>query len=240
MCNRYGYNNPYRRLVEEFSDLGAIRWDGHEPNAPRIDIRPTDKARVIRAATDGLELVDIRWGYIPSNWSDTVAAWQEHQRPKPGERRSANPMTNARSESISKTTAYRDDYAHRRCLVPASSYFEWAQLSPDPKAKKTMFKFTVPTQPTFAFPGIWSRSRCGADGVIDSFALLTSAPGPDQASYHDSQPVILDRAQWMDWLNTGTDLAPSFKGSPAGTIVAEYFSGPEPMAELGSVQPNVL
>jgi len=68
----------------------------------------------------------IRWGFIPDNWSDTVTVWQDHQRPKPGERRSANPMTNARSETVSRTSAYRKGYARRRCLVPATHYFDWA------------------------------------------------------------------------------------------------------------------
>jgi putative SOS response-associated peptidase YedK len=184
---------------------------------------------VIREGTDGaLELVEVRWGYIPSNWTETVSAWQAHQKPKPGERRSANPMTNARAETIRETSAWREGYARRRCLVPSTHWFEWAQRSADPKAAKTMFKFTVPAQPVFAFPGIWSRARCGADGVVDSFALLTSAPGPDAAPYHNRQPVILERGQWAAWLNTTTDLAPAFTGSPAGTIVAEYVSGPKP------------
>jgi putative SOS response-associated peptidase YedK len=103
-----------------------------------------------------------------------------------------------------------------------------------------MFRFTVPSQDVFAFPGIWSRSRCGLDGIVDSFALLTSAPGPDQAPYHDRQPVILERDQWADWLNTAKDLAPSFRGSPAGAIAVEYFSGPKPSAADQAVQPTLF
>ena len=233
MCNRYGYQHPYQRLLEEFSRLGPINWDRLEPNEPRIDIRPTDRAPVIREGADGsIELVDIRWGFIPPNWAGTVAAWQQSLKPKPGEQRSANPMTNARAETIKTTTAYRDAYAQRRCLVPASQYFEWSATSSDPKAKKTMFRFTVPAQPVFAFPGIWSRARCAEDGIVDSFALLTSAPGPDQAPYHNRQPVILERNQWGEWLNPTKDLAPAFLGSPAGVIAVEYFSGPQPQPTL--------
>ncbi|HWA60638.1 MAG TPA: SOS response-associated peptidase [Caulobacteraceae bacterium] len=239
MCNRYGYKHPYQRLLQEFSDLGPVRWNGAEPNAPRLEIRPTDKAPIIREGGDGaLELAEVRWGFIPANWTGTVAEWQAHQRPKPGERRSANPMTNARAETIGKTSAWREAYATRRCLVPATHYFEWSLVSDEAKGRKTMFRFTVPAQEVFAFPGVWSRARAGADGVVDSFALLTSAPGPDQAPYHDRQPVILERSQWADWLNTTVDLAPSFKGSPAGTIAVEYVSGPKPPGE--AVQPDLF
>src|SRR5262249_10300098 len=53
MCNRYGYQHPYQRLLEEFSDVGEIQWDRLEPNSPRIDIRPTDKAPILREGTNG-------------------------------------------------------------------------------------------------------------------------------------------------------------------------------------------
>jgi putative SOS response-associated peptidase YedK len=149
-------------------------------------------------------------------------------------------MTNARAETVSQTSAYREGYARRRCLVPATHYFEWALRSGNANGKKTMFRFTARGQEVFAFPGIWSRSRCGADGMVDSFALLTSAPGPDQAPYHDRQPVILAPDQWADWLNTAKDLAPTFRGSPAGTIAAEYFSGPRPSSRDEPVQPTLF
>lgn len=85
-----------------------------------------------------------------------------------------------------------------------------------------MWRFTVPAQEVFGFPGIWDHAET-ADGPLDSFTLLTSAPGPDQAPYHTRQPVILDRAQWADWLDAKNDMAPSFRGSPAGTIAVERF-----------------
>jgi len=46
-------------------------------------------------------------------------------------------------------------------------------------------------------------------------------PGSDPD--HNRQPVILQRSQWADWLNPANDMAPSFKGSPAGEIVVERF-----------------
>ena len=48
MCNRYGFQHPNNRLVAEFSDLGPVRWAGAEPNAPRHQIRPTNRAPILR------------------------------------------------------------------------------------------------------------------------------------------------------------------------------------------------
>jgi putative SOS response-associated peptidase YedK len=85
-----------------------------------------------------------------------------------------------------------------------------------------MWKFSVPAQPTFAFPGIWEHAVT-ADGPVESFTLLTCTPGPDQAPYHKRQPVILEQDLWEEWLDPGSDLAPTFKGSPAGTLHIERF-----------------
>jgi putative SOS response-associated peptidase YedK len=106
--------------------------------------------------------------------------------------------------------------------VPATQYYEWTTDPERPKGRKLTWQFTVPSQPTFAFPGLWDHADA-ADGPIDSFTLLTSAPGPDQAPYHNRQPVILERARWADWLDLRNDMAPSFKGSPAGSVAVERF-----------------
>lgn len=212
MCNRYGYNNPLAALQRTFSELRPVRWDGGEPNAALDQIRPTDRAPIIRPAGDGLQLLMMRWGIVPNTWRGPLKAWTAQLR--------GNPLTNARSETVATTSTFRDAYASRRCLVPATNYFEWTTDPEKPKGKKLMWKFTVPDQPTFAFPGLWDHAQT-TDGPIDSFTLLTSTPGPDQAPYHSRQPVILERAEWSYWLDPRNDMAPSFKGSPAGTIKVE-------------------
>jgi len=214
MCNRYGYNHPLQRLIDEFSTVGAIRWDRLEPNAALDQIRPTDRAPIIRPAGGGLELAMLRWGLVPNTWHGPVKAWMAQLR--------GNPLTNARAETVATTSTFRDAYAARRCLVPATNYFEWTTDPDRPKGKKLMWRFTVPAQRVFAFPGLWDHAET-ADGPVDSFTLLTTAPGPDQAPYHNRQPVILQRAQWSDWLNPANDMASLFKGSPAGTIAVERF-----------------
>jgi len=214
MCNRYGYNNPLAALQRTFSEVDHVRWDGAEPNAPPDQIRPTDRAPVIRPVEGGLELGMLRWGLIPNTWRGPIKAWTAQLR--------GNPLTNARAETVSSNSVFRDAYAARRCLVPATQYYEWTADPERPKGKKLMWKFAVAGQPTFAFPGIWDHAET-ADGPISSFTLLTSAPGPDQAPYHSRQPVILERGQWAEWLDLRSDMAPNFKGSPVGSLRIERF-----------------
>lgn len=221
MCNRYGYRHPLNALIDEFSEIGPVRWDRLEPNQPLDQIRPTDRAPVIRRTEEGAELAMLRWGLIPSFWTGPAGEWGRFRNARTG-RVEKNPFTNARSESISKTSAYQGAYAHGRCLIPATEYFEWTRDPQTPKGRSLMWKFTVPGQPVFAFAGIWDRART-ADGVVESFALLTSAPGPDQARYHEREPVVLARTQWAAWLDPANDMARTFKGSAAGSLSVEPF-----------------
>src|SRR4051794_7081334 len=96
MCNRYGYQHPYNRLVAEFSEVGPVRWSGAEPNAPRDQIRPTNLAPILRADPEGegLELVELRWGLVPFFHKTPAKDWKMLG-------------TNARSESVSTTGTYR-------------------------------------------------------------------------------------------------------------------------------------
>lgn len=71
-------------------------------------------------------------------------------------------------------------------------------------------------------PGVWDHAETGgwSDRQLHASDERT---GPDQAPYHNRQPVILERAQWGDWLDVTNDIAPAFRGSPAGTLAVERF-----------------
>jgi putative SOS response-associated peptidase YedK len=120
MCNRYGYLAPVSRLADAFSQTRIpLRFkDGAIPNIePREHIRPTNTAPIIRPLdrddpTAGVELVDARWWLVPFFHKKTVKEWK--------------PMcTNARSETVATTAAFREPYKRRRCLVPATHFYEF-------------------------------------------------------------------------------------------------------------------
>ena len=98
MCNRYGYQHPLNALPDEFSEIGPMRWDGLEPNAPLDQIRPTDRALIIRPTEGGLELAMVRWGLVP--WF--------HKGPLK-DFKGLN--TNARAETVSTPPSFKGPYA---------------------------------------------------------------------------------------------------------------------------------
>ncbi len=211
MCNRYGYLAPVSRLAEEFSQVRPplVVKDGAIPNVePREHIRPTDPAPIIRPLdpTDpfvGVEMVDARWWLIPFFHRKSVKDWK--------------PMcTNARAETLATAATFREAFKHRRCLVPATHFFEWT----GPKGAKEMWRFTKADSDIFCFPGLWDVAET-TDGRIESFTIVTTAPGPDCAPYHNRQPVILERDQWAIWLDTDADHEPFLKAGMEGVIAVE-------------------
>ena len=88
---------------------------------------------------------------------------------------------------MSTLPSFKGPYARRRCLVPATHYHEWTTDPANPKGRKLMWRFTMPGQTAFG-------ARQLPEGPPESFTFLRSAPGPDQALYHNREPVVLRRA----------------------------------------------
>jgi putative SOS response-associated peptidase YedK len=195
MCNDFGNRIPYSAYVEEFSDL-KIPLLKPGPSAapnlePRDEIWPSDVAPVIRPFENGVELVQMRWGLAPS-------------RPK------APLIINMRSEGR--------NFTRRRCLVPASHYYEFTGN----KSPKTRWRFTRTGADWFCFAGLVGKGLTKEGEEAEAFTLLTCAPSPDTAPYHDRQPVVLPRDKWVAWLDASVPAKELLGPLPAGSLdVAE-------------------
>ena len=217
MCNRYRVSWAWREAMQEFSDIRLPLVFPPPERAPNIeprDIRPTNTAPVMRPVdpsnpAGGLEMVELRWDLVPFFHKGPLKAKKYL-------------CTNARAETVATTNAFREPYKRRRCLVPASAFYEWT----GPKGAKTMWRFTAAGQPLFCFPGLWDHADT-ADGAVESFTLMTCAPGPDMAAFHDRQPVILRREQWPAWLDLARPADDLLKADAAGSIEAARVTGEE-------------
>ena len=90
----------------------------------------------------------------------------------------------------------------RRCLIPASGYFEWATIAmPDkPKPLKQPFYITRQDALPLTFAGLWERWK---DGML-SCTILTCEACDGIRDLHNRMPVMLAPDGFEPWL-TGAD-----------------------------------
>ena len=118
----------------------------------------------------------------------------------------AGPVINFRSEGRRFPTG--------RCLVPASHFYEFTGAKP-PKSK---WRFIKAGEDWFCFAGLW---RPATRETPEAFTLLTTAPGQDVAPIHERQMVVLERADWLAWLDLWRPEAELLRALPAGSLHAE-------------------
>jgi putative SOS response-associated peptidase YedK len=191
MCNDFGHRVPLSEMQQAFSDIGLpLVFPAGAPNLePREDIWPTETAAVMRRSGEGgAELVQLRWGFDPG-------------RPK------AAPVINFRSEG-------RRFAESRRCLVPASHFFEFTGA----RSPKSKWRFTKEGEPWFCFAGLW---RPASHAAPESFTILTTEPGPDVAPIHNRQVVVLGREDWIAWLDLTRPEAELLRPLPQGALTVE-------------------
>lgn len=155
------------------------------------------------------EAVGLQWGLVP-RWSKDA--------------RDGARLANARSEGVAVKPAFRDAVRHRRCVVPASGFYEWQTLG----RLKQPWYFQLHDERPFLFAGLWESWR-SADGVtLETCALLTTSPNDVVRPLHDRMPVILQGAAIDTWLDSAlsdpAQLEPLFVPLPAAALKATPVS----------------
>ncbi len=147
----------------------------------RFNVAPASEMPVI-VRTDGNHVSVMRWGLIPS-WT--------------GDIRSATPLINARAESLTEKPAFRNLLKSHRCLVPASGFFEWKKEG----TRKIPWYIRIPSEPIFAFAGLYSIWKNPAGVSVSTFAIVTCEPNRITRPLHNRMPVILSRDAEVRWLD---------------------------------------
>lgn len=193
MCNLYSLITPQAEIRASFGvSTDAI---GNLPAMP--DIFPDQRAPIVRVAQDGAHVMEMfRWG-IPG-----PKQFGEH------------PVTNVRNVKSPHWRPWlKPEY---RCLVPVSSFSEYA----DTKPRKTPTWFALDEdRPLFAFAGIW-RPWTGVRGTKAEnpdrveeehrlFSFLTcEANGVVGPIHPKAMPVLLTTPEeWSTWLSAPTEIA---------------------------------
>lgn len=183
--NRYTWKQLHRLLQLTTPPLEFVE---------RYNIAPTQDAPVVRevagAGVDGRgagrsRRVDmLRWGLIPS-WAKDESFGSK--------------AINARAETVATSGAFRDSFRRRRCVVPASGFYEWKQLDAADKRKQPYY-ITPTDEDPFLLAGLWS-SWTSSSGPLETFTILTTTPNEMMATLHDRMPVILHVEECGTWLD---------------------------------------
>jgi len=179
MCGRFAFTASKKELLEHFSLSHA------PPIEPSYNIAPGQDIAAIRQAGTSQELVLCHWGLIPSWSKDKKIAYK---------------MINARAESVGTKSAFRNAFRKRRCLIPATGFFEWQKKD----GKKQPWFLRLKDQETMAFAGLWEHWE-GTDGeVIESCTIITTEANELIRPIHQRMPVIIEKKDYDIWLAAPT------------------------------------
>ncbi|MGA8153704.1 MAG: SOS response-associated peptidase [Terriglobales bacterium] len=179
MCGRYRLTAKKRYLRDHFGLDEDPTW------MPRWNIAPTQLVPIVRqrSITSGRSFDLVRWGLIPS-WAKDASI--------------ATKTINAMSETVAEKPAFRDAFRQRRCLIPASSFYEWQSSGPK---QKQPFSIGMADESVFAFAGLWESWIDSTHDIFETCTILTTTPNAVVADVHNRMPVILrveDYACWLD------------------------------------------
>src|SRR6056297_1126618 len=185
MCSRYNLTSPHEAVRAYFG------YENRHEFPPRYNIAPTDPAAIVRPAHNGRrELWLVRWGLIPSWVKDP---------------QSFSTLINAREETILEKPSFRGGIRHKRCLVPATGFYEWTgprgAKQPHHIHRSQNENGAESAGALMAFAGIYDE-WLGADGSeIDTMAIITVAANRTLQAIHDRMPAILAPADFDAWLD---------------------------------------
>lgn len=187
MCGRYAFYLPHEAMVRLF-DL--------QDDAPAVEARynvaPSNFVPVIRNDKAHMRKLSLlHWGLVPSWAKDRKIGYR---------------MINARSETVPDKPSFRNAFRRRRCLVPASGFYEWKKEGD----RKIPYFISMKDAEVFSFAGLWERWREHDDAEpLDSVTICTTAASAFMKPLHERMPVILkpgDYDAWLDRNNSGDEV----------------------------------
>lgn len=179
MCGRYV--NAARRAQVEKEFKTIVGKDAADK--PRYNIAPAQMIDTV-VSLDGERTLDQKkWGLIPS-WAKDVEI--------------ARNLINARAETITEKPSFRDAFKKRRCIIPASGFYEWKKA----KGGNQPYYFYLNDKELFGFAGLWEEWLDKESGeLLETCTIITTSANEALKPVHHRMPVILKAADYDEWLD---------------------------------------
>ena len=165
---------------------------------PRFNIAPTQGVFVVAtggfggAETSGNAATILQWGLIPS-WAKEVSIGSK--------------MINARGETVAEKPAFRAAFRRRRCLIPASGFYEWQKSSSEKgqDGPKQPFWIAAADGGLLTFAGLWESWLSPNGDELKTCTIITTTANDSLSPIHARMPVILMPDDFDVWLDVGSD-----------------------------------
>lgn len=187
MCGRYYVDDDTAKEIEKM----VREVDGKLKKERRGDICSSQSAAVVTGKKPHLTAEEMIWGF------------PQYQK--------SGLLINARAETVLERKMFRESVLHRRCMIPARSFYEW-----DPDRNKVTFQSE--NQSILYMAGFYNQFR-----GEDRFIILTAEANASVKPVHHRMPLLLDRKEVEDWIYDDTFLEFALhKNQPRLRRVQEY------------------
>ncbi|WP_417525684.1 SOS response-associated peptidase [Marinovum sp.] len=199
MCGRFAVTLPPDAMAQLFAALPA----NDLPDVPNYNVCPTTQIATVRNEEGQRRLAPMRWGFLP-HW---------YKSPTDGPL-----LINARAETIAEKPAFRAACRERRCLIPATGFYEWTK---DAEGKRLPWYIRRADGGTLAFAGVWQDWARGEESAR-TCAIVTTGANDRMSAIHHRMPVVLEPEAWPLWLGEEGKGAASLMDA-ADDAVLEYY-----------------
>lgn len=178
MCGRFVITLP----VDAMAQLFEAAADNDLPQGPNFNVCPTNQVAVVLGGARR-RLVAMRWGFVPQ-WYKTLG--------------DGPLLINARGETLAQKPAFRAACCDRRCLIPATAFYEWTK---DETGKRLPWYIHRADGAPVVFAGIW-QDWTPLDGgdTISTCAIVTTGANAAVSVLHHRMPVTVATEDWPLWL----------------------------------------
>ena len=177
MCGRFAITLPDDAMTALFEAVRA----NDLPNIPNFNVCPTVQVHTVTSEDGIRRLRPMRWGFLP-HWYKSLT--------------DGPLLINARSETIAEKPAFRAAARDRRCLIPATGFYEWTKNS---EGNRLPWYIHSVERETLAFAGVWQVWEKG-DAPLVTCAIVTTQANQAVSAIHHRMPVILGPEDWPLWL----------------------------------------
>jgi putative SOS response-associated peptidase YedK len=181
MCGRFTNKAKPEQIKAEFK-VGA-----KNPNLfqPRYNIAPSQMIDVVFEPETERILSQLKWGLVPS--------WSKDAQTSKG-------LINARAETLTEKPSFREAFKTRRCIIPASGFYEWQKKG---TGAKQPFYFYLKDKEVFGFAGLWEEWLDKQSGeLLETCTIITTEANEVLKPVHERMPVILKPESYDEWLDT--------------------------------------